>query len=293
MEGLYAGTPVYLMERFDVAEVLRLVTTLRCGLLIMIPTMYEVLLDELEQQPGADVACLKYCLYGGEACPQPLAAKIERALGVKPICVYGLTECLPGIGHSREALLGGKIEANSCGTQLFGEIKLVDEHGRESTELGELWVRNGTIPKPVVRGDVNERVTADGWFCTGDLMRRDERGSFFFQGRSDEMFVCNGNNLYPAQVEGMLLDHVDVERVCAAPIKNKLGHTIPAVMVRRRHEVSERDLLRFARLHGPSYAVPAFIRFVDQFPFGSSGKIDRARVATELQRSYDLARHES
>jgi long-chain acyl-CoA synthetase len=181
-EGLYSSTAVYLVEEFDAAVILRLVERLRCRLLIMLPSMYELLLHEARRRVDVDLTSLRYCLYGGEACPPALCSRIRDGLGAEPISAYGLTEGLTGIGHARETLLRGKVKPNSCGTRLFGEMKLVDELGNERTDFGELWIRNGTTPKTAEEGG-SLRVTPEGWFRTGDLLEKDEEGNYFHRGR--------------------------------------------------------------------------------------------------------------
>jgi long-chain acyl-CoA synthetase len=290
LEGLYAGTSVYLLHQFDASLVLHLVEKLRCRFLMLIPSLYELLLYEIENQPNVNVSSLQYCMYGGEACPPEIARRIERTLGMKPLAAYGLTECLVGFGHTREALEAGAIASHSCGKHLFGEVRLVDEHGHESLEQGELWVRNGTIPTRSARGEIDPRVTPDGWFRTGDIMSRDAEGNFYHRGRMDDMFLCNGNNVYPAQMEQILASHPAVTGVIVAPVRNQRGQTVAAALVRCSRSVSTTELMEHARKLGPAYAVPAFMEFADEFPVAPSGKLDRSTVRARLQQAYETLR---
>lgn len=98
--------------------------------------------------------------------------------------------------------------------------------GADNTEEGELWVRSRAVmPGYLNRDDETAKALQDGWYKTGDVMRRDDDGFFYFVGRVDDMFVCGGENIYPSDVEKLLMKHPDVVQVAVVavsdPIKGK------------------------------------------------------------------------
>jgi acyl-CoA synthetase (AMP-forming)/AMP-acid ligase II len=130
----------------------------------------------------------------------------------------------------------------------------------------------------------------DGWFRTGDILSRDTDGNFYHRGRVDDMFLCNGNNVYPAQMEQILAAHPQVVGVVVAPVSNPRGHTVAAALVRRSGPVTSTQLMEHARRLGPAFAVPAFMEFTEEFPVAPSGKLDRAAVRKRLQSAYEATR---
>jgi long-chain acyl-CoA synthetase len=137
---------------------------------------------------------------------------------------------------------------------------------------------------------MNEARIRHGWFKTGDLFARDEDGDFFHRGRVDDMFICNGKNIYPLEMELLLLQQTGVEAVCAAPVSSEHKGAAPAVLVVTSQPLSSRDVQDHFRRNGPLHMVPQLVMFTDALPLLSSGKVDRREAANRLQAGYDSAR---
>ena len=132
---------------------------------------------------------------------------------------YGLTEGGPVmIGTPID---GRRVPHGSCGVVWpEGEVKLVDADGEESPSHGELWVRNpGVTPGYCNLPEVNRERLKDGWLKTGDVFSRDDAGFFYFRGRTDDMFNSGGENIYPLEVENMLLQHPAVAEASVVPVR--------------------------------------------------------------------------
>jgi acyl-coenzyme A synthetase/AMP-(fatty) acid ligase len=115
----------------------------------------------------------------------------------------------------------------------------------------------------------------NGWFITNDEMSRDDNGFFYFVGRSDDMFKCNGESIYPAEVESRLAEHPDVKEVAVTSAADAIRGNVPiAFVVLRNNLVSAKELQDYARAHGPEYQYPRRIIFLEAIPVGSSGKVD-------------------
>jgi acyl-coenzyme A synthetase/AMP-(fatty) acid ligase len=234
-----------------------------------------------------DKSALRFCVTGGEPCSEALAEEIEESFGVPLVTAYSMTECLSGIGHSRRELFARDVKRSSCGRQLFGEVKLCDRDGVEQPLEGELWVRNATVHRCYLQPHLNESRFHQGWYRTGDLFCRDENGDFFHRGRADDMFICNGKNLYPLELETLLARHAAIDAVCAAPVTTADKGIVPAVLVVGRDSLSESEVQEFCSRLAPSHAIPQVVRLVTALPTLTTGKTDRKRAAQWLQEAYD------
>ena len=283
LQALLMRRPTYLMSSFIPADYLRLLSTLECRLAILVPSMYVALLKSSIELKKAEFPNLALCGCVGEPVSETLIKKVELAFNARVFIGYGLSECLPGIGHSWEELQRADFEVGSCGKKIFEEVKLVDKNGEECN-AGELWVRNPTVNRCYVDDNLNsKKFTADGWLKTGDLLIRDNFGNYFHKGRIDDMFVSNGKNIYPAEIEGILSKHPAVENVIAAAIHARDDTLIPAALVQINRDVDEAELIEFYLSRGPLHATPKRIKTIDTLPELGPGKVDRKSCQHMLQ----------
>jgi len=122
--------------------------------------------------------------------------------------------------------------------------------------------------------------TADGFYVTGDVFRRDGDGFYYFVGRTDDMFVSGGENIYPADVERMLERHPDVAQAAVVPIEDAIKGQKPVAFVVSKpgQQPSADEIKRFALANVPAYAHPRFVWFLDELPLASTNKVDRAAL---------------
>jgi long-chain acyl-CoA synthetase len=285
--GLRLGRPIHIMRTFTPLQYLRLISSTRSDNLMLIPSMYSLLLREREIMAGLDLTAVRYCYHIGEASSDALAAEVASSFGAVCTSGYGMTECMSGIGYRPDELDSGNVRMGSCGHHLFGEHKLVDEKGEVQTDFGELWVRNDTVEPCYRNSTLNEKKFIDGWFRTGDIFARDGDGYFFWRGRSDDMFVSKGNNLYPIEIEAAIGAHPAVSSACVAAIVDSHTLTMPAAMVVAKAPISTQELRDFLLRKVSTRAMPVFIDFVDAMPTLGPGKIDRKAIARMLQQRYE------
>ena len=128
----------------------------------------------------------------------------------------------------------------------------------------------------------------DGWYDTGDVMRRDADGFVFFVGRADDMFQCGGENVYPGEVEKLLGKHPEVAQVCVVPVPDEIKYQLPVAFVvpKPGAKPSEEALRRFALDNGPAYAHPRAVWFVPELPLAGTNKIDRKTLADRAQKDF-------
>jgi acyl-CoA synthetase (AMP-forming)/AMP-acid ligase II len=117
----------------------------------------------------------------------------------------------------------------------------------------------------------------DGWYYTGDVCRRDAEGFYYFVGRTDDMFVCGGENIFPIEVETMLERHPAVHQAYVMPFPHDTKGECPYafVVLREGASATEEDLKEFALAHGPAYQHPRRVFFLDQLPLAGTNKVDK------------------
>ncbi len=127
-----------------------------------------------------------------------------------------------------------------------------------------------------------EVTSEDGWYITGDVMRRDEDGFYYFVGRADDMFVCGGENIYPVEVERLLERHPDIEQACVVPVPDDIRGQMPVafVVARPGARLDEEAVKAHALAGGPAYQHPRRVVFLAEMPLAGTNKVDR-RVLEE------------
>ena len=135
------------------------------------------------------------------------------------------------------------------------------------------------------RPDVPPPITPDGFYITGDVFRRDADGFHYFVGRTDDMFVSGGENIYPADVERMLERHPDVAQAAVVPIDDDIKGSKPvAFVIRKPGRAVDADAVKqFALANAPAYQHPRSVWFVDELPLASTNKLDRAALQRMAQ----------
>jgi acyl-CoA synthetase (AMP-forming)/AMP-acid ligase II len=136
------------------------------------------------------------------------------------------------------------------------------------------------------RPDVKPPFTSDGFYITGDVLRRDEDGFHYFVGRTDDMFVSGGENIYPADVERMLEKHPDVGQAVVVPVDDDIKGTKPVAFVipKAGSSPTEDRIKAYALANAPAYQHPRFVWFMDELPLASTNKVDRNALRTLAQQ---------
>jgi long-chain acyl-CoA synthetase len=275
-----------ILPNFEPRRFLETLSKYRCTHTGGVPAVFTLLLQHSDLIRSLDFSALKGIMIGSAPTARELQEEVEAAFEVPVRESYGLTEGGPVmIGSPMD---GRDVPKGSCGVAWpDGEVKLIGEDGQESLVYGELWVKNpGVTPGYHNLPEVNRHRIVDGWLRTGDLFSRDADGFFFFKGRTDDMFNCGGENIYPLEVEGLLLTHPDVADVSVVPFAHRIKGQVPVAVVVRRREaaIGEHEIRDYALKHGPAYAHPRRVIFVDSLPLNGAAKTDRIAVA-ELVRA--------
>ncbi len=285
---LQAGGSVVILPGFEPVAFLQALSEYRCTQVGAVPAVFTILLDHMNLIRTLDFSALKKVVLGSAPVQPELMDAVERAFGVQVGESYGLTEGGPVM--LGPPLDGRPVPRGSCGAAWpEGEIKLVRD-GVEDPRYGELWVRNPGVTTGYHNlPEVNADRIRDGWLATGDLFFRDDDGFFHFRGRTDDMFNSGGENIYPKEVEDLLLSHPDVLDAAVVPVPHAVKGAVPAAMVKPAwgSALTAEALKSYTLEKGPAYAHPRRIVLVDEMPLTGVGKVDRAEILEVLKGSAD------
>lgn len=255
-----------------------------------VPTMIRMLLDAAaDAGRDPDVTSLRHVTYGGAPIPTATLDEALERFGDIFVQVYGSCEAphpvtvLPRDLHrpidgSREHLTSAGREAMSI------EVRVLDEAGGEvaTGDLGELVVRGPSVMSGYWEAPAaTAEAIIDGWYHTGDIGRRDERGFVYIVDRKRDMIISGGLNVYPAEVERVLQLHPEVRESCVLGVPDDFwGETVAAVIVTDADGGAEltESIIDHCRRHLAGYKKPRHVRFVPTLPKGPTGKVLREEL---------------
>jgi len=277
-QGLTAGATLPLMPQFDVARYIEAIGRYRCTVISGVPTMMAMLLARKELLAGMDTSSVRTIMMGSApSSPQLVRELREQFPKAEPLVVYGVTEGGPvplGPHPDGKPRSPGSLGVPYPGTQ----AKLV---GGPGPDEGELVLKNpGILAGYHNLPEETAKRVRDGWYYTGDVCRRDKDGFYFFVGRTDDMFVSGGENIFPGEVEALLLRHPGVHQALVLPFDHELKGQVPYAFVVPRNGavVSEDEIKQFALANGPAYQHPRRVFFLEQLPLSGTNKVDREQL---------------
>ena len=275
LPALLAGARVTLHERFDAGAWLRDVAEQRPTLSLLVPATLAAVIAHARWR-AADLSSLRLLNTGSMVVPASLIDAFQ-ARGVAVGQIYGSTETAPiAIALLREDALR---KAGSAGKPaLHCEVRLVE---------GEIWVRGPNV----MRGYWNDAaataavLTDDGWFKTGDLARVDEEGYYWIMGRSKDVIISGGENIYPAELENVLADSPAIAESAVIGMQDeKWGEAACAVVVRKPGaDVSEAEVLGLFKDRLARYKHPRRVVFADSLPKNALGKVQKGELRKLLK----------
>ncbi|GAB2973780.1 long-chain-fatty-acid--CoA ligase [Nocardioides montaniterrae] len=277
--GFLTAATLYLVPRFDAKAVVDLMGRERITFFAGVPTMWWGLLAELKE--GVDVARiaanLKKAASGGAALPVEIIKQVKDKLGVQILEGYGLSETSPVATFSdpdREPRPG------SIGVPIWGvEVKLIEDDWTTvegADAIGEIAVRGHLVMKGYLnRPEATAEVMKDGWFRTGDLARRDEDGFYYIVDRSKDMIIRGGYNVYPREIEEVLMTHPDVSLAAVIGVPHDShGEEVKAfVILNQGATVTSAELVAWGKEQMAAYKYPRIVEIVDSLPMTATGKI--------------------
>jgi fatty-acyl-CoA synthase len=270
-----------LLESFDAGLVLELIESERASLTCGVPTMLLAMIEHADR-PGRDLTSLRTVSGGGSVVPTELIRHIEDTLAVRFTVVFGQTEA-SGFISQTELDDSDEEKAAGLGRPLPAVEARVVHPGTDSVvpwgAVGELEVRGPNVMAGYhdLPADTAAAISADGWLRTGDLVTMDGTGVLRMVGRSREMIVSGGENLYPVEIENALSAHPDVAQAAVVGVPDRRwGETVVAfVRLVPGSGVDGVGLEGFLRERLAGFKVPRRWVFVESFPLTASGKIQK------------------
>ncbi|MBL1240726.1 MAG: AMP-binding protein [OCS116 cluster bacterium] len=275
--SLFAGSTIYLEPRFNPQKCLNILVNEKMTVLQGVPPMYSALIQRLKAENiNAKDLSLRYMSVGGASLDKETKDVTENFFKLPLHNGYGLTETSPTVCQAR---FNENLNNCSVARPIPGvEIKLVRENGSQvdQGEIGELWVKGPNVMKGYFRKpEATKEVLNDaGWFNTQDLASQDEYGNVDIVGRTKEMIVRSGFNVYPAEVEAVLNAHENIiqSAVVGVPIDGD-EDVIAYVQVQEGTILSEDELKAYCKTLLTAYKRPSRIIILHVLPASSTGKI--------------------
>lgn len=283
---LYAGATLRLEPRFSAVAVLRALAHEDVSIFQGVPAMHARILETLEtRQAVLQAPRLRFVYSGGSPMDLDLKSRAERVYGLALHNGYGMTETSPTVAQTP---LDAPRSDTSVGYVIPGvDVQVADADGRAlpAGQVGELWVRGPNIMLGYYRApELTARaVDAEGWLRTGDLARIDVDGSVSIVGRSKELIIRSGFNVYPPEVEQALNSHPEV--VQSAVVGRAVAgneEVVAFVELVPGSTLAPQGLHDWVRERLAPYKRPSEIRIIDALPAAATGKVLRHKLAQLL-----------
>ncbi|MEI6895662.1 MAG: long-chain-fatty-acid--CoA ligase FadD [Colwellia sp.] len=246
-------------------------------------TGVNTLFNGLLNTPGfsdLDFSKLKISLGGGMAVQRPVAEHWHRVTDTQLLEGYGLTECAPLVSISPYNLAeyDGSIGVPASST----DVKLMRDDGSEAKlgESGEIWVKGPQVMLGYYKcQQATDEVLKDGWFATGDIGTMNDKGHFTIVDRKKDIIIVSGFNVYPNEIEEVLVMHDDVLEAAAIGIPHEIsGELIKIFVVSKTDSLDEATLIKHCREYLTSYKIPKLVEFRKELPKSNVGKILRRHL---------------
>jgi len=277
----HGATMIYPDECFNAESVLATLAEERCTALHGVPTMFIAMLEH-PRFAEFDLTSLRTGMMAGAPCPVELMQKVIERMHMRQVTIgYGMTETSP---ISFQSSMDDSIE---CRVSTVGrvhphlEVKIVDEEGRIVPHgvTGELLTRGYSVMRGYWDDDERTRESIDraGWMHSGDLATLDAEGYCRIVGRSKDMVIRGGENIYPREVEEFLYRHPKIQDVqCVGVPDPKYGEELCAcIILRPGAQASEEEIREFCRGQIAHYKVPRYVKFLAAFPMTVTGKVQK------------------
>ena len=286
---LSVGASVTLLPAFEPGAVLELMARTQATILGGVPTMQLALLEH-ESFARADLSALRIVQSGGTTVPPSLIRRVEQAFGAAVVVAYGQSESPNAI--QTQITDDEFTKAQTIGTPLpHRDVRIADAGGQtmKIDEIGELLMRSPMVMDRYLAVDAAAALgtlDAQGWLHTGDLCSMDERGVVTIHGRVRDVIIRGGENIYPAEVEEVMLRHSAIADVAVVGVADDRWGEVPVACYRPGAGAAPApaDLERHARASLAPFKVPRRWVRCDAFPLTASGKVKKFELRAQLER---------
>ena len=282
--GMYEGCTSLIVRDLDPSAVVRMIPQYKVTHAFLVPAVLQFMLA-VPDVGGNDFSSLKVFVYGASPISEDVLAKSVKTFGCRFWQAYGLTETtgaivnLPPADHDPDG--PNKHRLRSCGLPGPGaEVRIVDTTTRKDMpvgEVGEIWLKSPQIMKGYWKMPeaTAEAIVDGGWFRSGDAGYLDADGYLYIHDRVKDMIVSGGENVYPAEVENVLMSHPGIADVAVIGVPHeKWGETVKAMVVKvPGSDVSEQAIIDFTRERLAKFKCPTSVDWLDMLPRNPSGKV--------------------
>ncbi len=285
--NIYGGNRVVLLPRFDPRATLDTMAAEKVNFWVGVPTMFWALLKYVKET-GYDIGAIsenmKVCTSGGAPMPVEVMREFQEVFGVRVMEGYGLSETSPlaTFNHFEKPSKPGTV-----GQPIFGvEVICADENDDEIArgERGEILIRGTNVMKGYYkRPEATAEAFRNGWFHTGDIGVMDDEGYIAIVDRKKDMILRGGYNVYPRQLEEVIITHPAVSLCAVIGIPDeRLGEEVKAfVVLNPDHELTEDEFIGWCRSQIAANKYPRYVEFRSELPIGNTGKIFKRALKEE------------
>lgn len=283
--ALNAGATTVLLPKFDPDKTLQTLQDMNCTILMAVPAIHRRLVT-CPHAGDYDLQDIRLITSGSDRLPDDLFRQFQATFGHVLLERYGMSET----GMLLSNPLNGERRVGSVGLPLPGvQVRIVHPETEESladNEIGAVQVRGDNVFKGYWRQPEKtaEAFTPDGWFRTGDLGLREPDGYITLKGRSRDLIISGGYNVYPPEVELVLAEHpaVQANAVIGCP-DDTWGEIVTAVIVLHpQTEITPEDIMAYCKAYLVNYKIPRRVFFVEDLPRNSLGKVQKALLQQEI-----------
>ncbi|WP_044894870.1 o-succinylbenzoate--CoA ligase [Bacillus alveayuensis] len=285
MRSIIYGISVYVMNGFDAKQANDILIQGKATIMSVVSAMLQQMLLELGERTYPDT--FRCMLLGGGPAPKPLLEAC-RDKGIPVYQTYGMTETASQIVTLAPEYSITKL--GSAGKPLFPAQIRIENDGQIARphEPGEIVVKGPNVTKGYLnRPDATTEAIKDGWFYTGDIGYVDEEGFLYVLDRRSDLIISGGENIYPAEIEAVLLSHEAVEEAGVTGIDDEKWGQVPCAFVKLRegYIATAEELITFCTEKLAKYKVPKQIYFVDQLPRNAAKKLLRRQLISLIPNS--------
>lgn len=278
---IHQGSKVVISKSFDADNILSALSKYKCTMFMGVPTMLKLMASS-DLFHEVDLRAMRYFIVGGEAMPVPLIEEYHKR-GIPIRQGYGMTEVGPNITslHQDDAV----AKQGSIGkVNFYIEHSVLSENGEPvpANTKGELVIKGKLVAPGYWKNEEASKSAFDGkgWFHTGDIVTQDEEGYLYVVDRIKNMFISGGENVYPAEIEKILIQHPSVKEVCVVGIHDsKWGEVgLAAIVLNGGFNSDEIDYKTYCANKLAKYKIPKKFKFLKELPKNATGKIDRKKL---------------